>query len=238
MGAAAALNTKTDNVGFVGGLNIPLIQDFEAGFVAGVEEVDPAIKIQSEYLSQDDAAAGFENPTGGETAATGMYDNGADVVFHAAGQVRPRRLRRGGRGRRRHVGDRRRLRPVPHRELRPAAAHPDVDAQAGRRRRRGVRHRRRDAAEGGKAPSGYVTYDLASDGVGYATSGDFCSHDIIDQLEDLQAADHRRRDRGADRVLTHAVRCTQRPPEPGGGTVPPGSCLAGSLTRSALTEDR
>jgi basic membrane protein A len=43
-----------------------------------------------------------------------------------------------------------------------------------------------DAAEGGKAPSGYITYDLASDGVGYATSGDFLSEDIISQLEDLK----------------------------------------------------
>ncbi|MDQ3166241.1 MAG: BMP family ABC transporter substrate-binding protein, partial [Actinomycetota bacterium] len=44
-----------------------------------------------------------------------------------------------------------------------------------------------DAAEsGGEAPNGFVTYDLSSDGVGYATSGDFLSQDIIDQLEDLK----------------------------------------------------
>ncbi|MDQ3166571.1 MAG: BMP family ABC transporter substrate-binding protein, partial [Actinomycetota bacterium] len=86
VGAAAALSTQADNIGFVGGLNIPLIQDFEMGFMAGIDEINPDIEYQSEYLSQDDAAAGFENPTGGETAATGMYDNGADIVFHAAGK--------------------------------------------------------------------------------------------------------------------------------------------------------
>ena len=64
----------------------PLIQNFEAGFVAGVKEVDPSIKIQTHYLSQDDPVKGFENAPGGETAATGMYDKGADVVYHAAGK--------------------------------------------------------------------------------------------------------------------------------------------------------
>jgi basic membrane protein A len=70
----------------VGGVNGPLIQKFEAGFKAGVEEIDPSIEIQTQYLSQDDPQKGYENPAGGETAATGMYENGADVVYHAAGK--------------------------------------------------------------------------------------------------------------------------------------------------------
>jgi basic membrane protein A len=187
VGAAAALTTKTDNVGFVGGLNIPLIQDFEEGFVAGVEEIDPAIEIQSEYLSQDDAAAGFENPTGGETAATGMYDNGADVVFHAAGKsglgVFDAAVA---------AGDGMWAIGVDSDQYLTASADQQDHILTSMLKRVDVGVEEyvagvADAAEsGGKAPSGYVTYDLADDGVGYATSGDFLSQDIIDQLEKLK----------------------------------------------------
>ena len=115
VGAAAALKTEAKNVGFVGGVNGPLIQKFEAGFKAGVEAVDPTIKIELEYLSQDDPVKGFENPAGGETAATGMYDERRRHRLPRRRQVRPRCLRRGrGRGRG-QLGDRCRLRPVPHR---------------------------------------------------------------------------------------------------------------------------
>ena len=61
---AAALTTKTDNVGFIGGTNTPLIQDFEAGFVAGVEEIDPDIEIQSQYLTPGRPGEGLREPRG------------------------------------------------------------------------------------------------------------------------------------------------------------------------------
>lgn len=85
VGVAAALKTETGNVGFIGGVNIPLIQKFEAGFIAGVEAVDPDITIQTAYLSQPPDFAGFNDPGLGREAATGMFDNGADIVYAAAG---------------------------------------------------------------------------------------------------------------------------------------------------------
>ena len=85
VGAAAALKTETDNVGFIGGVEVPLIQKFEAGFIAGAKEVNPNIKVQTTYLTQAPDFSGFNDPAKGKTAAQGMFDAGADVVYHAAG---------------------------------------------------------------------------------------------------------------------------------------------------------
>ena len=85
VGVAAGLATKTKNVGFIGGVNEPLIQKFQAGFQAGVKAVSPAAKVQATYLSQPPDFTGFNDPAKGKTTAQGMYDNGADVVYAAAG---------------------------------------------------------------------------------------------------------------------------------------------------------
>ncbi|GAB3475600.1 BMP family lipoprotein [Nocardiopsis coralliicola] len=85
VGVAAALKTEEDHVGFVGGVESPLIRKFEAGYAAGVEHVDPDIEIESQYLSQQGDTSGFQDPAGGKAAAESQYDKGADVVFHAAG---------------------------------------------------------------------------------------------------------------------------------------------------------
>jgi basic membrane protein A len=88
VGMAAALKTKAKHVGFVGGTHGDLIKKFEAGYTAGVKSVDPSIKVDVQYLTEnpDDGEAGFENPTGGKDAATAMYEDGADIVYHAAGK--------------------------------------------------------------------------------------------------------------------------------------------------------
>jgi basic membrane protein A len=85
VGVAAALKSKKKNVGFVGGVNVPLIKKFEAGYKAGVASVDPKIKVQANYLTQPPDFTGFNDPAKGKTAAEGMFDNGADVVYQAAG---------------------------------------------------------------------------------------------------------------------------------------------------------
>ncbi len=85
VGAAAALKTKTNHVGFVGGVETDLIKKFEAGFRAGVEAVNPDIKIDSTYLTQPPDFSGFGDPAKGKTAADGMFQAGADIVYHAAG---------------------------------------------------------------------------------------------------------------------------------------------------------
>jgi basic membrane protein A len=85
VGAAAALKSKTGNIGFVGGVEVDLIKKFEAGYIAGAKAANPSIKIQTKYLSQPPDFSGFGDPAKGKTAAEGMFQAGADVVYHAAG---------------------------------------------------------------------------------------------------------------------------------------------------------
>ena len=85
VGAAAALKSKTANIGFIGGVNTDLIKKFEAGYVAGAKAVNPAVKVQVKYLTQPPDFSGFGDPAKGKTAAEGMYQQGADVVYAAAG---------------------------------------------------------------------------------------------------------------------------------------------------------
>lgn len=84
VGVAAAEKTEADHVGFVGGVNIALIQKFQAGYEAGVEAVNPDIEVDVTYIEQSNLS-GFADPAGGKAAAAGMYDGGADIVYHAAG---------------------------------------------------------------------------------------------------------------------------------------------------------
>jgi basic membrane protein A len=85
VGVAAALKTKSNNVGFIGGVNVPLIQKFEVGYTAGVKAANPSAQVQIKYLTQPPDFGGFNDPAKGETAAKGMFDAGADVVYAAAG---------------------------------------------------------------------------------------------------------------------------------------------------------
>ena len=85
VGAAAALKSETGNIGFVGGVETELIQKFEAGYIAGAKAVNKDIKVQSRYLTQPPDFSGFGDPAKGKTAAEGMFDAGADIVYHAAG---------------------------------------------------------------------------------------------------------------------------------------------------------
>ncbi len=84
VGAAAALTTQSDHVGFIGGVNIELIHKFEAGFAAGVAAVDPAITVDVEYLTEPPDFDGFNDP-----------DLGREVADQHVRGRRRRHLRRG-----------------------------------------------------------------------------------------------------------------------------------------------
>ncbi len=86
VGAAAAQATGTGTIGFVGGVENELIKKFEAGYVAGAEAVNEDIAIEIGYLSPDGDFSGFDNSAAGQTTAAGQYSADADVVYHAAGQ--------------------------------------------------------------------------------------------------------------------------------------------------------
>ena len=85
VGAAAALKTATCKVGFVGGVETPLIQKFEAGYEAGAKAVAPNIQIDSKYLTPAGDFTGFNDPAKATEVARGEMDGGADIIYHASG---------------------------------------------------------------------------------------------------------------------------------------------------------
>ncbi|MFJ7776742.1 BMP family lipoprotein [Streptomyces yangpuensis] len=84
-GVAAAKASKTGTVGFIGGVEVPLIKKFEAGFAQGVKDTNPNAKVLSAYLTQPPNFDGFAKPDLGKAAAQGQLDAGADVIYAAAG---------------------------------------------------------------------------------------------------------------------------------------------------------
>lgn len=79
VGVAAAKKTKSNKVGFVGGVDGSLINKFESGFIAGVKSVNPDIKVEVQY------AESFAAADKGKLIATQMYNSGIDVIYHASG---------------------------------------------------------------------------------------------------------------------------------------------------------
>ena len=82
-GALAGLTSRTGRVGFVGGMDAPVIRTFEAGFAAGVARVCPACQVAVAYAGTTPGA--FNDPARGYALAQAQYASGVDVVFHASG---------------------------------------------------------------------------------------------------------------------------------------------------------
>jgi basic membrane protein A len=85
VGAIAGLVTRTKTVGFVGGMKIPLIRKFEAGYEAGVKYVCPTCRVLSAYAGTEPKA--FADPAHGQELGAAQYGQGADVIFTAAGKT-------------------------------------------------------------------------------------------------------------------------------------------------------
>src|SRR6185295_14211918 len=83
VGAIAAKTSKSGEVGFIGGMDIPLIRRFEMGFKAGVKKVNPKAKVFSNYVGVTPDA--WNNPAKAKELALSQYNRGADVIFAAAG---------------------------------------------------------------------------------------------------------------------------------------------------------
>jgi basic membrane protein A len=85
VGAIAGRVTKTKKLGFVGGMKIPLIRKFEAGYEAGVKHVCPDCTVLSAYAGTEPKA--FADPTKGKELALAQYARGVDIVYHASGKT-------------------------------------------------------------------------------------------------------------------------------------------------------
>ena len=83
IGAIAALTSKTGKIGFVGGMDIPLIRRFQMGYEAGAKKVNPEAVVLANFVGVTSEA--WNNPPKGKELAVSQYEAGADVIFAAAG---------------------------------------------------------------------------------------------------------------------------------------------------------
>lgn len=187
VGAIAALKTETDIIGFIGGVSgIGLIEKFEAGFIAGARAVNPDIQVVSQYISEFPDFDGFQSPDRGREIALAMYDEGADIVYAAAGLSGSGMFAAAlevseatgskvwGIG----VDSDQYLTVDPSQQeyvLTSMIKRVDV----------AVFYAILDHLEG-NFTAGPTEYNLAADGVGYSTSGGFID-DIVDQIEAFKA---------------------------------------------------
>ena len=176
VGVAAALKSKKGNIGFVGGVDVPLIHKFEAGYEAGAKAVKKDIKIQVKYLTQPPDFSGFGDPAKGKTAAAGMYDNGADVVYAAAGGSGAGVFEAAKAANAMAIGvdsDQYKTADPAVRDVIITSMLKKVDVAVYDFIKQSV---------DGKFTPGTVRYDLAKNGVGYSTSGGKID-DIVSQLD-------------------------------------------------------
>jgi basic membrane protein A len=82
-GIMAALSAQSNKVGFVGGMDIPLIHKFACGYVGGVKSVKPDAEVFQAYTGSDPSA--WNDPVKGGEITKSQISQGADVVYHAAG---------------------------------------------------------------------------------------------------------------------------------------------------------
>jgi len=83
IGAAAVLKCECKTIGFLGGQTGFLIEKFQAGYEAGAHQIDPDVEVLVEYIGDDTTA--FVDPVKGEQLSTKMYDEGAEIIYHASG---------------------------------------------------------------------------------------------------------------------------------------------------------
>ncbi len=80
VGMAAAMLTKTGKIGYIGGMDVPLLRRFELGYIQGAKYVNPNIQVVSGWVGA------FNDPTKGKELALTQYEEGVDIIFAAAGK--------------------------------------------------------------------------------------------------------------------------------------------------------
>jgi basic membrane protein A and related proteins len=181
-GVAAALKTTTKHVGFVGGVQSPLIQTFEAGYVAGVKAVDPSIKVDTAYISPNGDFTGFSDPARGKIVAQSMYDAGADIVYAAAGGSGIGVFQAAKDAKKRAIGvDSDQYQTVGDPSLQAV-----IMTSVLKRVDNAVQGYIGDYAAGKIKGGSDETFDLKSQGVGLATSGGFID-DIQSKISDYSS---------------------------------------------------
>jgi basic membrane protein A len=180
-GVAAALKSATGHIGFVGGVESPLIQGFEAGYVAGAEAAKPGITVDVQYISANGDFSGFSDPAKGKILAQGMFQGGADIVYHAAGGsgqgVFEAAAEAGGRA----IG----VDSDQYETVGDPALQAVIMTSVLKRVDNAIKTFVTDFSEGSVKGGTDIVNDLKSGGVSLSTSGGFIA-DIQSQLDDYQ----------------------------------------------------
>jgi len=180
VGAAAALKTKTGTIGFIGGVETDLIKKFAAGYVAGAKAAKPDVKVVSKYLTQPPDFSGFSSVDKGKAAAEGMYQGGADIVYHAAGGSGGGVFTAAKAAKKLAIG-------VDSDQALTAAADVRSVVMTSMIKRVDVGvYTFIKSIKDGSFKAGNTVFDLKADGVGYATTGGMID-DIKDKLEAYKA---------------------------------------------------
>jgi basic membrane protein A len=181
VGAAAALASGTGNIGFIGGVETELIQKFQAGFEAGVAEINPDATVDVRYITQPPDFNGFADPASARTIADDMYDNDIDVVYHAAGGSGGGLFESAVEADRLAIGvDSDQYQQVE------ADAQPCILSSMLKRVDVAVYTAIENLINGELEGGAPLTFDLSNDGVGYATDGGQLDDDV-EQLDALKA---------------------------------------------------
>ncbi|HSJ38434.1 MAG TPA: BMP family protein [Planococcus sp. (in: firmicutes)] len=181
-GVAAALMTETGKIGFVGGMEIPVIERFEAGFLAGVEAANPDVEVDVQYTGA------FDKAELGKTTANRMYQAGADIIFHAAGGT--------GNGVFTEAKERKEEDPDAYVWVIGVDSDQYDEGQVGDanitltsvlKRVDNAVYNISEQAMNGEFPGGEtVVYGLSDDGIGLADSRGAIPEDIMAQIEDFK----------------------------------------------------
>jgi len=187
VGAAAALKSETDTIGFIGGVCcFGLIEKFEAGYRAGAEAVNPDIEVLSTYITEAPDFDGFTAPDRAKEIALAQFEGGADIIYHAAGGA--------GAGMFEAAKE---YSEANGTKVWGIGVDSDqyntVDASVQEYVLTSMLKRVDTSVfeivkthEDGAFAAGTQVYDLSVDGVGYSTSGGYLT-DIVDKLEDFKA---------------------------------------------------
>jgi basic membrane protein A len=179
-GALKAQELKCDNLGFLGGQTGFLIGKFEAGFRAGVAEIDPNMTVQVEYIG--DTTQAFYDATSGEALSNKMYDNEACIIYHAAGDSGNGLFKAAAAQDKLAIG----VDADQYLTVTPDQA-PFILTSMIKRVDTAAYETIVAAAEGSFEGGQVLVFDLASDGISYSTSNtEEMSQDIIDQVEEYK----------------------------------------------------
>jgi basic membrane protein A len=181
VGAAAALKSKTGTVGYIGGCLVDLLKKFEAGFVAGAKAAKADVKVLTNYLSTPaEACKGFNDPPNGKTQANGLYDQGADIIYAAAGGSGTGVFEAAKAKSKLAIG----VDSDQYNTVADASLKPVIMTSMLKRVDNAVFSFVKDFGDG-KFTAGETRFNLKTDGVGYATSGGQVD-DIKSKLDDLK----------------------------------------------------